>query len=105
MTKAVHRTIQLLLIVLCVPIGGFYYYYYNKNREIDDYRLQLWAEMKNGSISKHEYYRLWDPKVEEWKESFRKCELLDIPAVAVFLLSGANLIVFLKNKSNHTHIT
>ncbi|WP_147243659.1 hypothetical protein [Pedobacter miscanthi] len=58
MTKIAHRTIQLVLIALYIPIGGFYYYYYNKSRESDDYRLQLWAELKKGSVTKQEYYRL-----------------------------------------------
>jgi hypothetical protein len=93
MTKATHRKIQLLLFALYVPIGGFYYYYYKKNREIDVYRLQLWSELKCHSISKEEYYRLWDPKAEEWKESFRKCELLDIPAVAVFFYSVVSILL------------
>jgi len=100
MTKATHRKIQLFLIALYVPIGGFYYYYYNKNLQIDDYRMGLWKEMNNGSISRQEYNRLWDPKVEEWKNSSLICELLDIPAVAVFVLSALNLAVYLKHKKN-----
>lgn len=98
MTKAGHLKIQLCLIALCLPLCGFYYHYYKKNSEIDVYRLQLWTELKSHSINKEEYFRKWGPKVVEWKESFKKCELLELSVVFVCLLSGANLIIYFKNK-------
>jgi len=100
MTKATHRKIQLFFIALCVPLCGFYYHYYKKNGELDAYRIQLWAELKSHSITKEEYYRLWNPKMEEWKESFRKCELLELPVVLMSVLSGVNLIVYWQHKKN-----
>lgn len=98
MTKAAHRKIQLFLFVLCVLVCGFYYHYYKKNRELDAYRIQLWAELQSHSITKQEYWRLWDPKIKEWKESLSKCQSLEIAAVLVFLFSGANLIVYWPHK-------
>lgn len=98
MTKAAHRKIQLFLFALCVLVCGFYYHYYKRNRELDVYRIQLWAELQSHSITKQEYWRLWDPKIKEWKESLSKCELLELSSVLVFLLSAANLIVYWQQK-------
>jgi len=79
-------------------VCGFYYHYYKKNRELDAYRLQLRAELQSHSITKQEYWRLWDPKIKEWKESLSKCESLETLQVLVFLLSAANLIVYSQYK-------
>ncbi|TBO43104.1 hypothetical protein [Pedobacter kyonggii] len=98
MTKATHRKIQLFLFALCVLVCGFYYHYYKRNRELDVYRIQLWAELQIHAITKQEYWRLWDPKIKEWKESLSKCELLELSSVLVFLLSAANLIVYWQYK-------
>ena len=98
MTKATHRKIQLFLFALCVLVCGFYYHYYKRNRELDAYRIQLWAELQSHSINKQEYWRLWDPKIKEWKESLSKCQSLELSSVLVFLLSAANLIVYWQYK-------
>ncbi len=55
MTRAAHRKMQLWLVALCVPLCGFYYYNYKKNREIDGYRLHLWAELQGHSITRQGY--------------------------------------------------
>lgn len=98
MTKAAHRKIQLFLFALCALVCGFYYHYYKRNSELDAYRIQLWAELQSHSITKQEYWRLWDLKIKEWKESLSKCELLETLQVLVFLLSAANLIMYWQHK-------
>ncbi|MBB4107283.1 hypothetical protein GGQ60_001243 [Pedobacter zeae] len=98
MIKSIYHKIQLLLVAIGISLGGCYYHYYKKNREIDAYKLQLFAKLKSHSITTEEYYRNWELQVVEWKKTFEKCELLELSTVAVFLLSGANLILYLRNK-------